>query len=36
VTLHTPRRLITKVYLDGQPSKLWLAFAKRKFMNKSL
>ena len=30
------RRLITKVYLDGQPSKLWLAFAKRKFMNKSL
>jgi actin related protein 2/3 complex subunit 3 len=30
------RRLITKVYLDGSPSKLWLAFAKRKFMNKTL
>ena len=31
------RRLVTKVYgEDGQPSKFWIVFAKRKFMNKML
>mmetsp|Transcript_70625 Transcript_70625/g.139985 ORF Transcript_70625/g.139985 Transcript_70625/m.139985 type:complete len:175 (-) Transcript_70625:283-807(-) len=31
------RRLVSKVYNEeGQPSKFWLVFAKRKFMNKSL
>ena len=31
------RRLVAKVYgADGQPSKFWLVFAKRKFMNKTL
>lgn len=31
------RRVINKVYgEDGEPSKFWLVFAKRKFMNKSL
>jgi actin related protein 2/3 complex subunit 3 len=31
----TGRRLITKVYgEDGSPSKFWLVFAKKKFMNK--
>lgn len=31
------RRLVTKVYdADGQPSKFWIVFAKRKFMNKML
>ena len=32
------RRLVSKVYSaeDGQPSKFWLVFAKRKFMQKSL
>lgn len=31
------RRLLTKVYRDdGEPSKFWLVFAKRRFMNKSL
>ena len=31
----TGRRLITKVYsVDGSPSKFWLVFAKKKFMNK--
>ena len=31
------RRLVSKVYDEnGQPSKFWLVFAKRKFMNKAL
>ena len=31
------KRLVTKVYDEnGQPSKFWLVFAKRKFMNKTL
>ena len=31
------RRLVSKVYgEDGAPSKFWLVFAKRKFMNKTL
>ena len=30
------RRVVAKVYADGPPSKFWLVFAKRKFMNKSL
>jgi len=31
------RRLVTKVYgEDGAPSKFWIVFAKRKFMNKAL
>ena len=31
------RRLVVKVYgEDGQPSKFWIVFAKRKFMNKML
>ena len=31
------RRLVSKVYgEDGQPSKFWIVFAKRKFMNKTL
>jgi len=32
------RRVISKVYAqdDGAPSKFWLVFSKRKFMNKSL
>jgi actin related protein 2/3 complex subunit 3 len=31
------RRIVTKVYgEDGQPSKFWMVFAKRKFMNKAL
>ena len=31
------RRLVAKVYgEDGHPSKFWLVFAKRKFMNKAL
>ena len=31
------RRLVAKVYdADGQPSKFWTVFAKRKFMNKAL
>jgi actin related protein 2/3 complex subunit 3 len=31
------RRLVAKVYgEDGQPSKFWIVFAKRKFMNKAL
>ncbi|KAL1529878.1 hypothetical protein AB1Y20_000808 [Prymnesium parvum] len=32
------RRIISKVYSqdDGAPSKFWLVFSKRKFMNKSL
>jgi len=31
------RRLVSKVYNEeGQPSKFWLVFAKRKFMNKQL
>jgi len=31
------RRLIAKVYTeDGAPSKFWIVFAKRKFMNKAL
>jgi len=31
------RRLVSKVYgEDGVPSKFWIVFAKRKFMNKSL
>jgi len=30
------RRLVAKVYADSTPSKFWLVFAKRKFMNKSL
>jgi len=31
------RRLLTKVYDDaGEPSKFWLVFAKRRFMNKTL
>ncbi|PWN23009.1 putative ARC18-subunit of the Arp2/3 complex [Microstroma glucosiphilum] len=29
-------RLIEKVYIDGKPSKWWLAFTKRRFMGKSL
>ena len=29
-------RLCDKVYVDGPPSKWWLCFSKRKFMNKSL
>jgi len=29
-------RLIELVYADGNPSKWWLCFAKRKFMNKNL
>uniref|UniRef100_A0A7S4BNT7 Actin-related protein 2/3 complex subunit 3 n=1 Tax=Chrysotila carterae TaxID=13221 RepID=A0A7S4BNT7_CHRCT len=33
----TGRRLLDKVYgEDGQPSKFWLVFAKRRFMNKSV
>jgi len=31
------RRLVTKVYNDaGEPSKFWIVFAKRRFMNKTL
>lgn len=30
------RRLVGKVYADGTPSKFWIVFAKKKFMNKSL
>ena len=29
-------RLCERVYVDGPPSKWWLCFSKRKFMNKSL
>ncbi|KAL1923500.1 uncharacterized protein VTP21DRAFT_8480 [Calcarisporiella thermophila] len=29
-------RLVERVYVDGKPSKWWMCFAKRKFMNKSL
>ncbi|CAO1620567.1 unnamed protein product [Sympodiomycopsis kandeliae] len=29
-------RLLEKVYIDGVPSKWWLAFTKRRFMGKSL
>ena len=35
----TGRRLIDRCYLDGEettPSKWWIAFSKRRFMNKSL
>ncbi|EPQ28232.1 uncharacterized protein PFL1_04059 [Pseudozyma flocculosa PF-1] len=32
----TALRLVDKVYIDGVPSKWWLAFTKRKFMGKSL
>lgn len=28
--------MIEKVYIDGKPSKWWLAFTKRRFMGKSL
>jgi len=30
------RRLVTKVYIEDGPSKFWLVFAKKKFMNKVL
>ncbi|GBC02203.1 hypothetical protein RclHR1_00450038 [Rhizophagus clarus] len=29
-------RLVERVYVDGKPSKWWMCFQKRKFMNKSL
>lgn len=29
-------RLVERVYADGKPSKWWMCFQKRKFMNKSL
>lgn len=29
-------RLVEKVWVDGKPSKWWLAFTKRRFMGKSL
>ncbi|CAG8472329.1 2361_t:CDS:2 [Dentiscutata erythropus] len=29
-------RLVDRVYVDGKPSKWWMCFQKRKFMNKSL
>jgi len=29
-------RLVERVYIDGKPSKWWMCFQKRKFMNKSL
>ncbi|KDN37992.1 putative ARC18-subunit of the Arp2/3 complex [Tilletiaria anomala UBC 951] len=32
----TAARLIEKIYINGKPSKFWLAFTKRKFMGKSL
>lgn len=36
--METANRLLTRLYADGQkvPSKWWVAFARRKFMNKSL
>ena len=36
--LSRPRAVLTKVFAsdDGQPSKFWLVFSKRKFMNKVL
>ncbi|SNX82733.1 probable ARC18 - subunit of the Arp2/3 complex [Melanopsichium pennsylvanicum] len=32
----TVARLVEKVFVDGTPSKWWLAFTKRRFMGKSL
>jgi actin related protein 2/3 complex subunit 3 len=33
----TALRLVDRVYsVDGRPSKWWMAFTKRKFMNRSL
>ncbi|GAA5798964.1 hypothetical protein HPULCUR_004373 [Helicostylum pulchrum] len=29
-------RLVDRIYIDGQPSKWWMCFSKRKFMNLSL
>lgn len=29
-------RLVDRIYIDGHPSKWWMCFSKRKFMNLSL
>lgn len=29
-------RIVDRIYVDGKPSKWWMCFSKRKFMNKSL
>lgn len=29
-------RLVEQIYVDGKPSKWWMCFSKRKFMNLSL